>query len=61
MADNLLPCPFCGGEAEVSTVLESFVVACNNDECPVVPGTLIYDTVAEACAAWNMRNGERTD
>ena len=49
---NLLPCPFCGGEAATEEEFTSFnVVRCT--ACGVVTDT--YDTIAEAIAAWNRR------
>ena len=49
---NLLPCPFCGGEAATEEEFTSFnVVRCL--ACGVVTDT--YDTIAEAIAAWNCR------
>lgn len=49
---NLLPCPFCGGEAATEEEFTSFnVVRCL--ACGVVTDT--YDTIAEAIAAWNRR------
>ena len=49
---NLLPCPFCGGNASIP---ESYpyhhLVFCTSCGCK----TDICDTEAEAIAAWNCR------
>lgn len=62
---KLLPCPFCGGEAEffrVSTVLgDSVVVRCK--ECEARTNRILYDArkhpndeeYVEAAKAWNTR------
>lgn len=54
---NLLPCPFCGGEAEVDISGGNFHwwIVCVN--CGV--GTAIYNTKAEALTAWNTRADTR--
>ena len=60
MTDKLLPCPFCGGEAELRNAhKESWYVLCVGDECPVLPDSTFKKTKAEAVAAWNTR-AERT-
>ena len=62
MTDNteLLPCPFCGGEAAIVPTLDTTVrewfVTCGNLECNVLAcRTKRYYTEAEAIAAWNTR------
>ncbi|MBR1445479.1 MAG: Lar family restriction alleviation protein [Alloprevotella sp.] len=56
-ATNLLPCPFCGGEASKRLFYGGrYSVYC--DECDARVGGLA-DTEAEAIAAWNAR-AERT-
>lgn len=55
MTDNrtteLLPCPFCGGEAFPNIELTKHWIECR--ECAAESGC--YRTEAEAIAAWNTR------
>jgi Lar family restriction alleviation protein len=48
---NLKPCPFCGGEAESYVSRTDALVRC--ERCPADMG--VFDTEAEAIAAWNTR------
>ena len=57
MMDNLLPCPFCGGEATISDggySGEKFLARCRELSCPAASG-FIRKTHDEAIAAWNRR------
>jgi Lar family restriction alleviation protein len=65
---ELLPCPFCGGEAEIVALhpYEETPVGICCSRCPAIfadgttySGFKEYDTEAEAIAAWNTR-AERT-
>lgn len=44
MTEELKPCPFCGGDAEVvQAYVNQSVAKCMNAMCPVEPATLEYD------------------
>ncbi|MCK5610278.1 Lar family restriction alleviation protein [Candidatus Pacearchaeota archaeon] len=68
MSEKLKPCPFCGGEAELSpfgfgpvnepSVLSGMMACCKNEKCSC---TIMGDTEAEAIAAWNHRPAPDTD
>ena len=69
MSEKLLPCPFCGEEAEIEsfpvftnlrpyspeTADKKYYVQCKG--CATQCGALEYDTPEEAMAAWNRRTG----
>lgn len=60
----LLPCPFCGGEAETRTSTWNdknykWTVQCKTNLCMGEMGCAFYRTEAEAIEAWNTR-AERT-
>lgn len=60
---ELLPCPFCGGEAHIKEVVSAceklYTVGCSDSECIGYETWLLKPTVDEAVAAWNRR-AERT-
>lgn len=62
MADELKPCPFCGGPAGISyrRTREKWSVFCTLDapECDVAPETRGFFERADAITAWNRRAGE---
>ena len=60
-SDELLPCPFCGGEAVVrrGNVSKLYYVRCSNIECAALPITDGFSTEGQAARAWNRR-AERT-
>lgn len=53
---KLLPCPFCGGEANVVTNGKGFFsVSCPNEECCGYPTFLKYSKKSIAIKRWNAR------
>lgn len=55
--EKLKKCPFCGGEATVSTdvpVRGTIAICCENQRCKVKPAVVKW-TVEEAANAWNER------
>ena len=61
--EELLPCPFCGGEAELRQTydietleVDGYFVWCHNRECECMPETNVHLTEAEAIEAWNTRS-----
>ena len=66
MSDELKPCPFCGGKAEMRDARKFLVVSkfsyifpysvrCSNEKCDVKPYTEYSSTEQEAIDAWNRR------
>lgn len=58
MAHQLLPCPFCGGEAIVErkgSFRQSNIVTCTECGCRVESGD-----VFDATASWNRRAAPKT-
>jgi hypothetical protein len=56
LTPELLPCPFCGGEAEMNQTWNYWDVMCHSDLCGVRPVSDGYDTQSEAAAVWNTRH-----
>ena len=54
---TLLPCPFCGGEAEVRQHchFDYYSPQCKNWHCVAYGTDAVHDTPEEAAAAWNTR------
>lgn len=54
---DLLPCPFCGGEATNVPYKNGkyYEVRCENKDCAVIVFTGVKDTEKEAIEAWNRR------
>lgn len=54
---NLLPCPFCGGKADLMIFNADFgtvTVYCTNEDCDITMGKAFF-TDEEAVAHWNRR------
>lgn len=60
-AKTLLPCWYCGGEADIAEMTTKcdgmmfFKALCNDCSCPGANIHMWYKTEAEAIAAWNTR------
>lgn len=55
---ELLPCPFCGGEARIiaKPYEPKVCVGCDDDTCLGFSGLgWLYETEEQAAAAWNRR------
>ena len=53
---NLLPCPWCGGPAEIEEDDQGlFHVGCTTRQCKAEPKIGAYDIRDNAIAAWNTR------
>ena len=66
MTEELKPCPFCGGPAELKdarkflvvsrqSYITPYSVSCENKQCGVKPHTPFVDSEQEAITAWNRR------
>lgn len=66
--EELKPCPFCGGKANIRAVMipvkwiknepilrKKYCAECVNDKCYVAPVSDEKDTEEEAARIWNMR------
>lgn len=55
--NELLPCPFCGGKAEMQQVDGyGFYIYCSNDMCNVQVETPFYPSKKIVIEAWNERD-----
>lgn len=52
---QLLPCPFCFGEAEIITGSDEYFIACMNDSCFSSDCGKPFHNKEEAIAQWNKR------
>ncbi|WP_407976142.1 Lar family restriction alleviation protein [Brucella pseudogrignonensis] len=55
MANELKPCPFCNGSAEIVQDSGSFFARCVNSACPPAPQTPLVDDADTAASDWNTR------
>ena len=67
---ELLPCPFCGGKADIIMDSRTYIMnpnmkvnayepVCRNRNCIIynLGSGIIYETPVEAANAWNTRKG----
>lgn len=55
---ELLPCPFCGGEAErYENVYGNHVVRCKNNRCIANTINMAHEETEDAAQGWNRRVG----
>lgn len=52
---DLSPCPFCGGDAELSSDGNGVFAGCKAKECLINPITDTYSIKRDAIKAWNRR------
>lgn len=60
---KLKPCPFCGGEAYISTVLKPHIDCFHTKKCKMRPDTwlLSSESLKKQIKAWNRRADNETD
>ena len=51
---DLLPCPFCGSEAQIVKLDYTYSTMCSNSECDVCP-EVEAQTRQESIVSWNKR------
>ena len=53
---ELKPCPFCGEKPTIwQNASKLWNVACDSDNCEILPYGVNFKTETEAINAWNMR------
>ena len=60
---ELKPCPFCGGDATLCSVVSiqheiTYLVKCDDLDCVMSAGGTLRQTISQAEEAWNRRVGE---
>lgn len=57
--EELKPCPFCGGEADMrenkSSYVPRYYVCCGNVDCWMLVSTCNRETPEQAAELWNRR------
>lgn len=59
--NQLKPCPFCGGSAELKHLGEHFGASCADWKCQGMQGALMHRAAVSAVAAWNRRAALASD
>lgn len=63
MNEELKPCPFCGGKAEIiifSAEYGTVTVGCTNEECDITMGKAFFSD-EEAIQHWNRRTNNENN
>lgn len=55
---EIKPCPFCGGQADIRYSMNRALIECTNRKCKIQPSTWLHvetDSVAKLVKIWNTR------
>lgn len=58
---DIKPCPFCGGRADIRYSINRALIECTNHKCKIQPSTWLHvetDSVDELVKIWNTRKFE---
>ena len=58
MTEDLKPCPFCGGRADLRYTINKALIECTNTKCKLQPSTWLHvdtDSVGRLVKIWNQR------
>lgn len=54
---DMLPCPFCGGQAKFLLYMDFIDIGCETDDCIMYSGSDIqYEDADKAVKEWNRRD-----
>jgi len=55
---EIKPCPFCGGRADIRYSINRALIECTNSKCKIQPSTWLHvetDSVDKLVKIWNTR------
>lgn len=55
---EIKPCPFCGGQADIRYSINRTLIECTNHKCKIQPSTWLHvetDSVDKLVKIWNTR------